>query len=327
MATIPREFLYITEEATYKTFNGSPVLGTNQLVIRLDSDNSFTMRATPMTQDVMYGGGFAVPAYSVSDEIALTGKLSLKLCYSQAAILMPWLVTRINSGGTSPWTTAEPPGDLASMTIDHGIYQDDSKTYKLTRYLGTKPTDWDLSCSRAQRIAQLDIGLVASTYQGNTFDSSSDPTVSTPTDANYATDAIVFGHFGLDTSSAEFVIGSARTRFESIKVSVKNVIDARPFEKRFVQIARCVGRSWTASGDMLLVASPTDRLSYETLATQAVKLIATNGTNTATLNFETANLIRPLTDNLANERLYMRSVGVAGFYDVGNTNDMTWTYA
>jgi hypothetical protein len=327
MSAIPREFLYITEEPAYATFNGTPTLGTNQLVIRLDSDNSFTMRAAPVAQDVMYGGGFAVPAYSVSDEISLSGRLSLKLCYSQANIVMPWLITRINSAQTSPWTTTEPPGDLASMTIDHAVYLDDTAAYKATRYLGVKPAGWSLSCSRSQRIAQLDIDLIASKYQGNPFDSSSDPTLSAPTDGNYATDAVVFGHFGLNSSTSAFKIGSNRTRFESIKLDVKHAIDARPFESRFVQVCRVLGRSWTASGDMMLKSSPNDRLAFEQLTAQNVELLFTNGTHTGTLNFETANLIRPLTDNLANDKIYMRAVGLAGFYDATNNADLLWSYS
>lgn len=330
MPMIAREFLQITQETAYKVPNASPVLNTNRRVIRLDTDNSFTMRATPVTEDVIRGGGDAVPAYSVSDQIALTGKLSLKLTYKDAKILLPWCCTRINAGQTLPWVTTEPPNDLASMCIDHAIYYDDTAAYKRTRYLGVKPMGADFSVSRSQRIATLDIDLIGAVYQGNPFDASSDPDATAfplPAETDFATDAVVFGHFGLGTSTSKLTIGSDRTRFESIKFGIKNVIDARPFESRFVQVSRCCGRSWTGTTDLMLVSTPTDRLSHEQLTAQNVKAIATNGTNTITLDFGTANLIRPIGDQLANERIYLRNVGLGGFYDVTNTKDIVFTYA
>src|SRR5438270_132047 len=95
-----REYLRITKENTYGVFNTAPTVGVDQIYIRLDDSNSFTMRKAPIPVRIPYGGGWAIPAYTFSDKLQLQGALRTSLYYSQAELLLSWGLTVINSDQT-----------------------------------------------------------------------------------------------------------------------------------------------------------------------------------------------------------------------------------
>src|SRR6185503_5771302 len=323
-----REFLQITEENAYKTFNGAVSRGTNQIAIALQEGNAFTMRPRPVKINIPYGGGLAVRKASVSDKTELKGKLRTLLTYSQASLLLGAGLTRINGAQTAPWTTTEPIGDLASFTIDHGIYRDDTGDYKRTRYLGCKITGGSIEVSEDSETTVLDLDIVGSTPQGNTFDSSSDPGSSPfpiPADSDYATDYVLFSHSGgnLTRNNAAFA------EYTRLKVSWENVIDAKYFANRFVQKVRCYGRQLMLDSDIVLRASPNFRSSYYELTTalDETKLVFNNGTHNITLDFYTNALIDSLEDDTSLEKLYGRKLQLISGYDTGNTADFAFSYS
>src|SRR3954471_13363187 len=114
-----REFLWIVKESALGTVMTSPVAGTDSIYIRLIDGNSFGMVAEPVIEEIPYGGGYAVTAEAVSDHYACKGQLKTKLYPSQAPLLLPWAVTRINDDQDAPWETTEPAGDLASCSVYH----------------------------------------------------------------------------------------------------------------------------------------------------------------------------------------------------------------
>src|SRR5271165_5801455 len=221
-----REFLYLVQESAYKTPVATPIVyptaSANAFYIRLDGSNAFTMRPRPVMVAVPYGGGVAIDAFRVSDKIECKGRLVCKL-YAGALsqFLLQWAAQTINTAQTSPWTTTEPAGDLASVSVYHAIQRSDG-SIKRRVYLGTKVDGWDLEVSEDGTIAMLNLDLLASTPQGNQFDSSTDPTATAfpvPTDSpnQMPVNPYVFIH-----ASGGLTVGSARTQFQALKLSSKN---------------------------------------------------------------------------------------------------------
>ena len=130
MAGTPREFLMVVQESAFKVPVTTPTVWTTSTTyglanaqayyVRLDGGNAFTMRPRPTrTVTVPYGGGFDVPAYMTADKQECKGQLTLILTVGQAPMWLSWAFQRINTAQTTPWTTTEPAGDLASCSIYH----------------------------------------------------------------------------------------------------------------------------------------------------------------------------------------------------------------
>jgi hypothetical protein len=339
-----REFLMLVQESAYKTPVAStitwPTASANTFYIRLDGANTFTMRPRPVIVTVPYGGGVAIDAFRVSDKIECKGRLVTKLYAGPLSqFLLQWAAQPI-TGGTAPWTTTEPNGDLASVSCYHAITRSDG-TIKRRVYLGTKVDGWDLDVSEDGTIATLSLDLSASTPQGNQFDSSTDPSSGTfpaPTDSpnqfptTGATGPYVFVH-----ASGGLTIGSARTQFQSLRLSCRNVIARRFWANRFINLMRFVGRSTTLQAVNFYVPSPDDRTDYEGLlgfqtsgtvpySSTACTLELNNGTHTCTFSLNNNDVITTLEDQLPLNDLYTQTMTVTNQYDPSTGNDFTMAF-
>jgi hypothetical protein len=332
-----REFLYLVQESAYKTPVATPVVyptaSANAFFIRLDGANTFTMRSRPVMVAVPYGGGVAIDAFRVADKIECKGRLVTKL-YAGALsqFLLQWGGQQINSAQTSPWTTTEPAGDLASVACYHAITRSDG-SIKRRVYLGCKVDGWNIDVSEDSTIATLSLDVSGSTPQGNQFDSSTDPTAVTfppPTDVQLPTNPYVFVH-----ASGGLTIGSARTQFQSLKLASKNVLARRFWANRFINLMRFVGRSTTLEAINFYAPSPDDRTSYEGLlgfntgagytgSTCTFEL--NNGTHSVTFNLETNSVITTFEDQLPLNDLYTQAMTITNQWDPANSADLTMTF-
>ncbi len=339
-----REFLCLVQESAYLTpvaypsaANVWPTGSANAFYIRLDGPNTFTMRPRPVMVAVPYGGGVAIDAFHVADKIECKGRLQTKLYAGPLSqFLLQWGGQQINSGQTSPWTTTEPAGDLASVAIYHAVARSDG-TIKRRVYLGCKVDGWDLEVSEDKTIATLSLAISGSTPQGNQFDSSSDPTSAhfpAPTDtqmpAGGTTGPYVFVH-----ASGGLTIGSARTQFQSLKLSSKNVLARRFWANRFINLMRFVGRSTTLEMQNFYVPSPDDRTAYEGLlgfnsgagyTGSVCTFELNNGTHTATFNLETNSIITTFEDQLPLNDLYTQTSTVHCQWDPSSSTDLALSF-
>lgn len=317
-----REFLWVVKESAYKTKMASPTAGTDSIFIRLDGANAFSMRAKPIQTQVAYGGGYATNAFTVSDQIECKGQLQTKLYASQAKLLLDWAATPINSGQTSPWTTTEPAGDLASCSVYHAIMRSDG-TYKRRLYKGAKVNSGSVEVTRDGKIATLSLDLQASTPEGNAFDSSTDPDATAfpaPAETAYPTDPYLFIH-----TAGNFTLGTSRTQFSAFKISWTNKMDPRWFENRFVNIHRFLGRESTLDATLYYKPSPNDRTSFEGLTAQSLSLALANGAKTTTFTFNAQNVLKDLDDDLPLDKVYEQKISVANYYDPTAASD--WSVA
>ena len=338
MSAALREYLMIVEESAFKVPVTTPVVWTQSTTyglanaqayyVRLDQGNAFTMRPRPAgTVTIPYGGGFAVAVNKVSDKQECKGRLSVILSVSQAPFLLSWAGVRI-TGGTAPWTTTEPNGDLASCSVYHAIVEFDG-TVKRRVYLGTKVEGWQVSVSEDSTIARLTLDLAASTPQGNQFDSSVDPTSTTfptPTDADFPIDPFVFLHSG--GSNYVTLGGTVRTQFTELNIASRNVMYRRWFANRYVQMLRMVGRDTTVGTKLAYVAAgDTDRAHYEALASESCSIQLNNGTHGFTMNLNAQNVWMPFEDDLPLPDLYMQAATEANMWDSAAGSDFTLAFA
>jgi hypothetical protein len=327
-ATGVREFLQLTVESAYLTPKTSPVRGTDLLVIPLVDGNAYTVRPNPVVIDLPYGGGYAVRRSSVSDKMELRGKLRTRLCYSQAAVLLGLGLQRVNSGQTAPWVNTEPVGDLASVTIDHAIFQDDTATYKRRRHKGLKCAGGSFEIGEDSEVGTLELDLVGSTPEGNTIDDSSDPddtAFPVPDDDEYPTDYVLFTDSGGNVHFNNVLFGE----YTSLRTSWTNKLDVKFFARHFVQKIRCYGRDVMLDSDVILRQDPDFRGSlYEaTAALASTSLVFNNGTHAITFDWKTNSRIKSLDDNLPLETIYGRRLSLASGYDVANTTDFSFSYS
>ena len=333
-----REFLMIVEESAFKTPVASPVVWTTATTyglanasayyVRLDGGNAFTMRPHPVQKEIPYGGGLAIGRNRISDKQEVKGRLSLKLCTSTAPFFLSWGGVLVNSAGTAPWTYGgSTGGDLASCSVYHGIVRSDF-SIKRRVYLGTKVAGWDLETSEDSTDVTLHLDLLASTPQGNQFDSSLDPTsvvFPAPADDNFSDDFMVFTHAG----GASFIDygGTVRTQFTDLHVSVRNKIARKYFANKYVQLLENFGRDTTIATKLLYAPTPDDRTNYEGLTSEAVSIKINNGTHGFTIGCNAQNVFEQLEDDLPLQDFYMQTSTEKNLYDPVAGSDFTLTFS
>jgi hypothetical protein len=318
------EFLMLVRESSYGTPVANPVVGTDAFSIRLTEGNAFSMHARPVIQELPYGGGLAVTAEAVSDFTEVQGSLRTKLYPSQAAFLLGWLLTRVGADQSSPWATTEPPGDLASVSAYHAVRRGDG-TYQRTRYAGVKPLAGRLECSRSDPVWKLSLDLQAQRNVGNPHDGSTDPTAAefpAPAEADYPTGPYLFLHSAPQGGQGGFQVGTVRTQYESLALTVENALDARPFESRFLQVCSFRGRASTLEAHLRLKATPDDRAAYEALVAQATRLTLNDGTHTCVLDFRGQNTITKLPHDLPLDKVFMITLALKNRWDPAAGGDV-----
>jgi hypothetical protein len=317
--TNPYEALLIVQESAYNTPMTSPVAGTNSIYVRLAGANRFTMRPKPTMRKIKYGGGYDVAGYAVSDQVGTEGDLSLELCYSQAKFVMDWLNTRVSGTGTVPWTTTEPDGDLASCSVYHAVMRSDG-TIRRRLYGGVKAKSWGVTINAKDGVAMLKASLRSSGPQ-------SDPTATAfplPADTVFPTDPILFFH----GTGANNLGGSALAYLDGLTLDVTNVMDAKYFQSSngHLTFDRLRGRAGKIGLDLLYSASPEWRTLYEAITSEAASFAFTNGTHTATFNFQSNVLIDAVEDDLSPGKVYMQKISGEYMWDT-SAGDPSFTFA
>jgi hypothetical protein len=335
MSAVSREFLMIVKESAFKTPKTTPVVWTQSTTfgvdnadayyIRLPGDNQFTMRPRPVgIVRTPYGGGVAVTQYAVADKIECRGQLTTPLSIKQAPFLLSWAGVPI-VGGTSPWTTTEPAGDLPSCAIYHGIQNFDG-TVKRRLYLGCKVDSWSVACSMDSTVATLTLQVSGSTPQGNQFDSSVDPTATPfpiPTDVQLPVDPFEWIHTGGHVT----IGGAARTAITELTISSQNVLARSFYNNRFIQYLRFLGRNTTVATRLQYKTSPDDRTAYEGLATGGLSVGFNDGTHGFTMDLKSQNIFDPFDDDLKLSDTYWQTSTSGNMWDAAAGTDFSLAFS
>jgi hypothetical protein len=318
-----REFLWIVKESSLGTAMANPSPGADSIYIRLVDGNSFGMTAEPIIEEIPYGGGLAVAAEAVSDHYECKGQLKTKLYPTQAPLLLSLLAARVSSDQTHPWPTDQLSGDLASVSIYHAVQRSDG-TYRRKRYAGVKAAGGRIEVSRQGTTATLTLDLQACRSYGNTMDGTSDPTSSefpAPAESDYPT-----GPYTFRNTAGRLTVGSVRTQYESLVITIRNALDARWFETSYLTVLQFCGRSSTLDTDLYLKSTPDDRSAYEAITAQACSLALSNGTNTCSINFNGKNHIVKLPYDLPLNRAFMQKLSLKNRFDPEAALDLTVSF-
>jgi hypothetical protein len=315
-----REYLWIVKESSLGTVMTSPTAGTDSIYVRLVDGNSFSMVAEPVIEDIPYGGGFAVSADAVSDHYGCAGQLKTKLYPSQAPLLLALLATRVSSDQTVPWATTEPPGDLASVSIYHAVRRSDG-TYQRKRFAGVKAKGGRIEVSRQSTSATLTLELQAARSYGNAMDGSPDPDASefpAPAETDYPA-----GPYTFKNTAGRVTVGSIRTQYDSLAIAIQNALDGRWFETSYLTLNQFCGRSSTLDVDLYLKANPDDRSAFEAITAQSCSVEFSNGTNSATIQFNGKNHITKLPYDLPLDKAFMEKLSLKNRFSPSAGEDLS----
>lgn len=215
-----REFLIITPEATYGTFNSS---GTASY-IPLDDGNSFSGYPKPLMYKVKSAHTANKIAQYGSQKTGIQLGLKTHAYVALMPTLMGWGTQEINSGQTLPWVTTEPVGDLASCTVDHGMMLSNG-TWDYERFLGVKVKSLSLTGSNDSQLLMANLAMVAKNMQPDFWNSSSAPTLTLPAATSYPTAIYAF-----QQSAGALTYGTVRSNYQSIEAKWDNTLYT-PFDE------------------------------------------------------------------------------------------------
>jgi hypothetical protein len=329
-----RQFLMAVIESSYGTPKASPVLGTDSFFLRLDQDNAFTMEAAPVPVPIMYGGGTAIEAESVVDEVACAGAFAFRLYPGiWSEILLKWAIVQVNSGRTLPWVTTDaagvmPPTDLASLSFYHAMMKEDG-TFVRTRYAGVKCDSWEIGASDSGegRVWTLRGTCTGIRPVGNPWDSSSDPLVAEfpdPLETNYPTGPYLFSHLGSGTGTV--TVGTNRaTSCKSLTIRGTNRMSGNRYTSRFLQTYRYVGRQTSADLVLRYRGTPDDRASWRAQTALDCEFLLDNGSKTVKIDFHANNVLRPWARQLPNDGEYLQALSLANRFSAAAGTDITLT--
>lgn len=304
-----REFLRLTKEQTYGTFDAAAA-SSDIVQIDLTGDNAFTMRPRPRMWSIRSAAGNSVRRLTGSSQMEVGGRLTTLLFPSQQSLLLPW--------GCSPSGT---PNDLFSVTADHGVLLEDGTTIKRRRYLGTK-------------VRTIEVGAEAGTADGNlvrvTYElvaqqpASPDPDATAfpaPQLTDYPTDApYVFQH-----ASGGFKVASTRSEYDRISIRITNNLHVPFHGGQYITRCRYKGRDVNFTFHNLYLAV-TDRVAYEAITAQDAEVLFTNGAHTAKFDFNTKNyFVDGIEDDLPLSSGYYQSLSLQAYLDAAAGSDFALT--
>jgi hypothetical protein len=321
MASTAPEWLWIVEESAWGVPVASPVVNTSQFLVPLIDSNAFSMVEQPVFNGIAFGGGFDVEADYVVDQRECKGSLSTLGYPALAAFLHQAAVTRINTGQTLPWVTTEAAGDLASFSIYHQIRQRNG-TIRTYAYPACKVMGLDVSISRQDPKLKIKLDLQAKKELPNAFDSSAALTAPTaPVDTDYPRGPYVFSH----TSTRVKFATVAFAQYDELSYSIKNKMDPKFFEDRWLQINSIKGRESTADLTSLLKTSPDFRALLQVGTRQAFEIGFGNGTSTLKVDFSGKVYANKASFDLGLGKEFMDKVGLMTQWDASASADVVIT--
>lgn len=321
-----REFVMLVKEASYGVPVNAPVIGTDAYILRLDGSNGFNMQLAPVFQPIMHGGGRATLALNPADHFNCVGSLQTKLYEgSYSKFLLDWAMTPISGDRSAPWTTTDanfvmPVGDLASISIYHGIQRNNS-TYFRRRVSGCKVHSGSVASSRQSPIATISLQIQGIRDDTNAAGSVAYPDATefpAPDESDYPVNPYLFSHTGTNLK-----IGTTITQYDSVQFDWTNTMDPRHFESRYIIQDKFCGRSCTLQVALHYKASPDWYAAYLALTQQDVELAFDNGTYSLKIDMHAANMITALPWELPIDQTYMQIMTLQNMWDGNEGTDIT----
>jgi hypothetical protein len=300
------EFLRITQETTFGTYNSSPTTG-QVAIVQLDQANAFTMRPKPMRWSIRTASSNNRRVQTGSSKMGYQGGLQTLIYPSQAGLLLPWFC---NLDATT--------GQAYSCTIDHAITMEDSgATVVYKRYLGCKVGRGVISGNADDQLMRLRLDLIGQTQA--TITNTDFPT---PALTDYPTDApYVFEHL-----AGGLTLNGSLPEPKSFELTVENILDATFNSSAYVTRIKNCGRNV----DFVTAAvyqRATDRTKFEGVTAITAEAVFTNGAHSLTFNMETQNFYDDINDDLPFDKVKYQELHMQAYLDGTAGNDFSLTIA
>jgi len=323
-----RNFLWLNQETSFGTPIASPVNGTSAFYIRESQSNAYTPLMKPVIGQIAGGNGLSTTVCFYSDGYVFTGTLQGELYASISKFLTGWACTPVNTGRTTPWTTTDanfvmPPGDLASVSAYRAVLEN-SGTYKRRRGSGLKVGTATYTASRQDPVWKYNYNLTGIRDDTNAAGTVADPDATefpAPTDSLYSCDPFLFSH-----TAGGLKIGSSRTLFDSISITVTNTLTASAWEARYPQTIAFSGRKVEIQVGLYRKPSPDDLASFRALTALDVEVTLFNGTNTLKFDFNTNNRWTDMTEDVPLDGPLKWTGTITNAYDTSVGSDFTVAY-
>jgi len=303
-----KRYLKITQESAFGTV---PEADPISIWLRIPDANAFRPMTEPEYWRIMSGSGFAVPALTGTQTARVAGTLTTPLTAEQASFLLSWAGQRIAADNV-PWQTSELVGDLPSCTCEFGWSNFDG-TLRKKGWGGVKVARWRLSGSRSSTVMMLSLDLIGGSPKASTL--------AEPADSVFPVQVYTFQHL-----RGGFTLGSARTNFETINVDVQNALTPYFDESQYANAVRMGGRSSSVTSRIRLKASPDDRALWEAGTEQALSLVWTGYSHSATLNFNAKNWITGHAEDIPIDRESYVDLAIQNYLDTSAAADLTMSF-
>jgi len=315
---MPREFIFVTKEATPGVFDDEAAAG-DKFVVRIDRANGFNALDTPVQWRLRSVEASNRVVQTGNEQVTSSGSLSTLMYPSQASLLALW-------GGT---ITGDPPEPPFTLTFDHARMMEDAPTNTMVieRYVGCMCQTF-----RMQANNQGDGVLTRSDFtflhMGRSTITDTDrptPSLSTyPTVKPYVFQDLK-GRVILRTSGS-----AVRTHFSSAEIFVNNIVFPFFDEDRYPSRLSWRGRDVGANIRFRLEnLDDRDAMIAATANTMELKFQAGTTPNQYSLNFDFHDEVRIMSDEEDRplDGGFYHTVGAVGMLDLTDGTDLTITAA
>lgn len=316
----------LVREGSFGTPVASPVKGTDLIYLRLENPIEDLM--TPVIGEIQHGGGLVTPACFFSDQYTNEGTLSGTFYTGYSKLLLDWATTPIDTGRTAPWTTTDPDGvmlvgDLASLSVYDGVL--DGSTYTRRRGSGRKCRSLTLQGERngdgKWTYNAAFVGIRDDTNGAGSVAAPDATEFPEPAAGDLPCNPWQFSHAG-----GGLKIGTSRTMFDSVAVTIENTLTPGYFESRYPMTIRCFGRKVTLAVGLYRKPTTTDLAAWRALTSLDSELTLYDGTRTLKFDFNTNGRWTAFSRNLPTGSYYRWVGTITAAIDNTVGTDFSFTY-
>ncbi|WP_165063440.1 hypothetical protein [Paludisphaera rhizosphaerae] len=327
------EYLLLVKEDHFGVPVEDPVLGTDAFAIKLSESNAFSMDVNPTIGEIGRGNGDSGISCFYTAQYTCSGTLQGELYPTLAGVLLNWALTPINGGRTAPWATTAgagslPIGDLASVSLYHGWWDDYAGVYRRKRYSGVKVLSGSLAASSSDPIWKYNFSLQGIRKDVNAAGSVADPDATEfpfPADTDYPCGPYLWP----DLVVGGLKIGTTRADYGNVAFAWTSTINPQFFESKYVKSLRYKGRgnSTTLTVDLAYKTTPDDEAAYQALTAQDTEFTLSTSGHSVKVDLNTNNVISGRTRNFDYGGPFMQNIVVKNAWDKTAGSDLVLTVA
>ena len=277
-----RQYAVVVQESAYGVVPSGEdvVIGTNAFYFEITGDNAVKVNNTPISGYIQ-SSLTNMRKCRKSDQSQIEGSLTTPLRPNAVTkFLLHCALTPINDDRDEPWVTTDandynPVGELPSFALVHA-YEGSNGQYVFEGYKGLKVTN-------------LTVNAAAGTQTGATFTLQvQGGGIFTPSSADFPEpDSDDFGCdvFLFSDLEGGLKIGTSRTDFEGVQITVANSLTPTYFEANYPRMIRGTGRTSTVQvSNLYLKSASTDKANYYSSVEFAGEVKYNNSSKTLTFS-------------------------------------------